>query len=121
VKEQKAHVRANAPLGQRIPEHDAFFQSVPDQLCKIRMPYDMEVTGAPPSQSSGHTGSALESQQEPHYLNPNDQTQPSGMTRSEMLFPESEWVQSSVFESFTYDQFGNWLLNEPSIAALGGA
>ena len=97
------------PLEARRPDWDPFSERFPPELCKLRNPYDLEVAAQ-----------ARELEMTVHAEL--DQGQGDGMTMSvahshtDEAFGYDESPYNSTWDLFQYDQFGNWLLNEPHFA-----
>jgi hypothetical protein len=113
AKKRSGTVKQNLPLGLRIREWDAFFSYFPDHLCRLRAPYDAQIAEFPSFVGESSPVPIYEHQQNNDHSISDCQTPVSGRVHHSTFFP--------AVDLFGYDHFGSWLLNEPSIAALGGA
>lgn len=109
-------------INEEILEHsegEAYFSQFPTSLCRLRNPYETQL--AESLALLGEDQSAtFEPQQENANLTP--LTTPfAERAQSSSFFPGEESFDSGAMNMFGYEHFGSWLLNEPSIAALGGA
>jgi hypothetical protein len=120
AKERMVFVRPISTMNMRGEEGDTFFRHFPDQLCRLRAPFDTRVTKSPAFSGEVPTDSTFESQQDTNRPNADHQPLPSELMSSVYFFDEQAFDTGAV-DLFGYDHFGSWLLNEPSIAALGGA
>jgi hypothetical protein len=117
AKERNGRVNFRSILGLKVSEDDPFFKHFPDYLCRLRAPYDAQIAetldflgASPPTSSMPQLPTPLDPQ-----LPLADQSESSVFTFGDEPF------DTGAIDLFGYDHFGSWLLNEPSIAALGGA
>jgi hypothetical protein len=120
AKERTVFVRPISTMNMGGEEGNTFFRYFPDQFCRLRAPFDTRVTESPAFSGEVPTGSTFESQQDTNRPNDDHQPLPSELMSSVYFFDEQAFDTGAV-DLFGYDHFGSWLLNEPSIAALGGA
>jgi hypothetical protein len=121
AKERMSLVNPILTLVSEREENEAFFRYFPNRLCRLRALYDTGVTESPASLSGEHAVSTIEPRQDHGRSHPEHQPAFAEHGTSLALFLENEAFDTGAAGLFGYDHFGSWLLNEPSIAALGGA
>jgi hypothetical protein len=97
-----------------------FFSYFPEHLCQLRTAYESQVEGTPSQRSADLPITSFETQRMSECQF--DQQRPlSGHDQHIDYSLGEEVFDTGAVDLFGYDHFGNWLLNEPSRAALGGA
>ncbi|KAF2187685.1 hypothetical protein K469DRAFT_104559 [Zopfia rhizophila CBS 207.26] len=101
-------------LETKHPERDHFFIGFLEGLCRICSPYDEEATLRPKNNYTGNHTFGAPRTDEICSSDPQIQqnVQPVGS------YGVDDLCYNSTLDLFRYDQFGNWLLNEPSFGAF---
>jgi hypothetical protein len=120
AKERNRISRPPGKVDTTSTEWRIFFSYFPDHVCRLRTAYESRVAETMPQRSVDIPATTFDSRQ----LNEQqfDQQTPLSGHVQQIDYSLGEGVfDTGAVDLFGYDHFGSWLLNEPSIAALGGA
>jgi hypothetical protein len=101
-------------------EWRSFFNYFPEHLCRLRTAYESRAEETPSQRSADLPTTEIETRRMSE-CQLDQQTPLSGHAQHIDYSLGEEVFDTGAVDLFGYDHFGNWLLNEPSIAALGGA
>lgn len=123
---RKERIGIVATISEESLEHaegDSYFSHFPTYLCRLRNPYETQLAESLAVLGEDQPAPTFEPRQDMENLTPqpHQTTSFAEQAQSSNFFLGEEAFDSGALNLFGYEHFGSWLLNEPSIAALGGA